>query len=39
MNGSPYSYLRYGEGMSMGRRYCMEIKEAIKQNKLIDILT
>jgi 5-formaminoimidazole-4-carboxamide-1-(beta)-D-ribofuranosyl 5'-monophosphate synthetase len=39
MDGSPYSYLRYGPGMSMGRRYCMEIKEAIKQNKLIDILT
>jgi 5-formaminoimidazole-4-carboxamide-1-(beta)-D-ribofuranosyl 5'-monophosphate synthetase len=39
MNGSPYSYLRYGEGMSMGRRYCMEIKDAIKQDRLIDILT
>jgi 5-formaminoimidazole-4-carboxamide-1-(beta)-D-ribofuranosyl 5'-monophosphate synthetase len=39
MNGSPYSYLRYGPGMSMGRRYCMEIKEAIKQDRLIDILT
>jgi 5-formaminoimidazole-4-carboxamide-1-beta-D-ribofuranosyl 5'-monophosphate synthetase len=39
MDGSPYSYLRYGQGMSMGRRYCVEIKEAIKQDRLIDILT
>lgn len=39
MDGSPYSYLRYGPGMSMGRRYCVEIKEAIKQDRLIDILT
>lgn len=39
MDGSPYSFLRYGPGMSMGRRYCLEIKEALKQDRLIDILT
>ncbi len=39
MNGSPYSYLRYGEGMSMGRRYCLEVKNAIKANRLEDVVT
>ncbi|HMK48017.1 MAG TPA: formate--phosphoribosylaminoimidazolecarboxamide ligase [Methanocella sp.] len=39
MNGSPYSYLLYGEGMSMGRRYALEIKRAIKEDRLEDIVT
>lgn len=39
MNGSPYSYLLYGEGMSMGRRYALEIKRAIKENRLEDVVT
>ena len=39
MDGSPYSYLKYGPGMSMGRRYCLELKEALKQNRLEDIVT
>ncbi len=39
MNGSPYSYLKYGEPMSMGRRISREIKNAIEQDKLDIILT
>jgi len=39
MNGSPYSYLLYGDGMSMGRRYALEIKKATKEDKLEDIVT
>ncbi|WP_409199822.1 formate--phosphoribosylaminoimidazolecarboxamide ligase [Methanobrevibacter sp. DSM 116169] len=39
MGGSPYSYLKYGEGMSMGRRVAREIKTAIKDDKLEIILT
>lgn len=31
---SPYSYLRYGEGMYMGRRIAREIKNAIANNEL-----
>ena len=34
---SPYAYLRYGENMYMGRRIAMEIKEAVKQNRLNEI--
>jgi 5-formaminoimidazole-4-carboxamide-1-(beta)-D-ribofuranosyl 5'-monophosphate synthetase len=34
---SPYAYLRYGENMYMGRRIAVEIKEAIKQNRLSEI--
>lgn len=30
MDGSSYSHLKYGEGMSMGRRIALEIKKAIK---------
>ena len=39
MNGSPYSYLLYGDGMNMGRRYALEIKRAIKSDRLEDIVT
>ena len=35
---SPYAYLRYGENMYMGRRIAMEIKEAAKQKRLIDVV-
>lgn len=35
---SPYAYLRYGENMYMGRRIALELKEAIKQKRLQDIV-
>jgi len=31
---SPYAYLKYGEGMYMGRRIAREIKNAIENNEL-----
>jgi 5-formaminoimidazole-4-carboxamide-1-(beta)-D-ribofuranosyl 5'-monophosphate synthetase len=31
---SPYAYLKYGEGMYMGRRIAREIKNAIANNEL-----
>ncbi len=34
---SPYAYLKYGEGMYMGRRIAMEIREAIEQDALEEI--
>lgn len=34
INGSPYTWLRYNEPMSTGRRLARDIKEAIEQNKL-----
>jgi 5-formaminoimidazole-4-carboxamide-1-(beta)-D-ribofuranosyl 5'-monophosphate synthetase len=34
---SPYAYLKYGENMYMGRRIAMEIKEAIKENRLNEV--
>ena len=39
MGGSPYSYLKYGEGMSMGRRMALEIKKGIDDNRLEEIIT
>ncbi|MDR2624136.1 MAG: formate--phosphoribosylaminoimidazolecarboxamide ligase [Methanobrevibacter sp.] len=39
MNGSSYSYLKYGSGMSMGRRIALEIKTAIKMMELHKIIT
>ncbi|MDR2545642.1 MAG: formate--phosphoribosylaminoimidazolecarboxamide ligase [Methanobrevibacter sp.] len=39
MDGSPYSYLRYGSGMSMGRRIALEIKAAIEKGELNKIIT
>jgi 5-formaminoimidazole-4-carboxamide-1-(beta)-D-ribofuranosyl 5'-monophosphate synthetase len=39
INGSPYSDLLYHEPMSMGRRISREIKEAIKLNRLDNIIT
>jgi len=38
-NGSPYSWLRYDEPMSTGRRIAREIKLAIAQNKLDKVLS
>ncbi len=36
---SPYSYLMYGERVYMGRRIAMEIKNAIAEEKLGEIVT
>lgn len=36
---SPYAYLKYGENMYMGRRIALEIKEALEQGRLHEILT
>lgn len=36
---TPYGNYLYGENISMGKRVAMEIKEAIKQNKLKAVLT
>lgn len=38
INGSPYTWLKYNEPMSNGRRIAREIKTAIEQNKLNKIL-
>ncbi|MCL1965850.1 MAG: DUF1297 domain-containing protein, partial [Candidatus Bathyarchaeota archaeon] len=35
---SPYAYLRYGENMYMGRRIALEIKNAVKQKQLQNII-
>jgi 5-formaminoimidazole-4-carboxamide-1-(beta)-D-ribofuranosyl 5'-monophosphate synthetase len=35
---SPYAYLKYGENMYMGRRIAMELKEAVKKNRLQDVV-
>ena len=39
MDSSPYSYLRYGEMMSMGRRMAREIKNGVEENRLDEIIT
>ncbi|WP_456395269.1 formate--phosphoribosylaminoimidazolecarboxamide ligase [Thermococcus sp.] len=39
VNGSPYSWLRYDVPMSTGRRIAGEIKQAIEEDRLGDILT
>lgn len=36
--GSPYTWLRYNEPMSTGRRLCRDIKMAIEQDKLEAVL-
>ena len=38
IHGSPYTWLRYNEPMSTGRRIAREIKLAIQQNKLNKVL-
>ncbi|MEM3518761.1 MAG: DUF1297 domain-containing protein, partial [Nitrososphaerales archaeon] len=35
---SPYAYLKYGEKMWMGKRIAREIRQAIKNNKLKEIV-
>ena len=39
MHASAYSYLLFGEFMSMGRRIAREIKEGIHKNRLDVIIT
>ncbi|MEM2098345.1 MAG: formate--phosphoribosylaminoimidazolecarboxamide ligase [Candidatus Bathyarchaeia archaeon] len=34
---SPYAYLKYGSNMYMGRRIALEIREALKQNRLLEV--
>jgi 5-formaminoimidazole-4-carboxamide-1-(beta)-D-ribofuranosyl 5'-monophosphate synthetase len=36
---SPYSYLMYGEGVYMGRRIAMEVKKAVEEGKISEIVT
>lgn len=36
---SPYAYLRYGGGMYTGRRIAVEVKDALAQGRVLDILT
>ncbi|RLI18205.1 5-formaminoimidazole-4-carboxamide-1-(beta)-D-ribofuranosyl 5'-monophosphate synthetase [Candidatus Bathyarchaeota archaeon] len=36
---SPYAYLRYGEKMYMGRRIALEIKNAVKEKRVNEIVT
>jgi 5-formaminoimidazole-4-carboxamide-1-(beta)-D-ribofuranosyl 5'-monophosphate synthetase len=38
VNGSPYTWLRYNEPMSTGRRMARDIKEAIEKDRLPEIL-
>jgi 5-formaminoimidazole-4-carboxamide-1-(beta)-D-ribofuranosyl 5'-monophosphate synthetase len=38
INGSPYTWLKYDEPMSTGRRIAREIKQAIQGKKLNKIL-
>lgn len=38
INGSPYTWLRYNEPMSTGRRIARDIKQAIEQDRLKDVL-
>ncbi len=38
INGSPYTWLRYNEPMSTGRRIARELKMAIEQDRLDDVL-
>ncbi len=37
--GSPYTYLKYGEPISMGRRIAMEIKRAQKEKRLDEVIS
>lgn len=38
MDGSPYAYLKHGVPMTTGRRIAVEIREAIEQDRLKEIL-
>jgi len=35
---SPYTYLKYGEGMYAGRRIALEIKEALREGRIQDVV-
>ena len=37
--GSPYTYLRHGKEISMGRRIAMEIKKAAEENELNEVVS
>ncbi|ACS89120.1 MAG TPA: formate--phosphoribosylaminoimidazolecarboxamide ligase [Thermococcaceae archaeon] len=39
INGSPYTWIKYSEPMSTGRRIAREIKQAIEEERLDEILT
>jgi len=39
VQGSPYSYLMYGDNMSMGKRIALEIKNAIESDQLDKLVT
>jgi len=38
INGSPYTWIKYGKPMSTGRRIALEIKNAIRRNQLNKVL-
>jgi len=38
MEGSPYTYLKHGKQMSTGRRIALEIREAVEQDRLDEVL-
>ncbi|HLG25345.1 MAG TPA: DUF1297 domain-containing protein, partial [Candidatus Gracilibacteria bacterium] len=38
INGSPYTWLRYNEPMSTGRRIARDIRQAIEQDRLEEVL-
>ena len=39
INGSPYTWIKYNEPMSTGRRIAREIKQAIEEERVDEILT
>ncbi len=39
IQGSPYSYLLYGDNMSMGKRISLEIKNAVESDQLDKLVT
>jgi 5-formaminoimidazole-4-carboxamide-1-(beta)-D-ribofuranosyl 5'-monophosphate synthetase len=39
INGSPYTWIKYSEPMSTGRRIAREIRQAIEEERLDEILT
>lgn len=38
INGTPYTWLKYNKPVSTGRRIAMEIKQAIKENRIEEVL-
>jgi 5-formaminoimidazole-4-carboxamide-1-(beta)-D-ribofuranosyl 5'-monophosphate synthetase len=39
VQGSPYSYLLYGNNMSMGKRIALEVKNAVESESLEKVIT